>query len=160
MIEDLNTTNILLGIMAAVSVVQTLVLIAVVVLALRLYRQTLQTVRQVAPLAANVAALVGTVDGILADVKDVTARVTRQTERVDTAILHTMHSVDKTAGRVLDSVEPRIIRIAGLVRGVTCAIQDLFRGRRSDEAPAISPVSSKMRPAKACRLLCFWRTCC
>ena len=137
MIEDLNTTNILLGIMAAVSVVQTLVLIAVVVLALRLYRQTLQTVqRQVAPLAANVAALVGTVDGILADVKDVTARVTRQTERVDTAILHTMHSVDETAGRVLDSVEPRIIRIAGLVRGVTSAIQDLFGGRRSGEAPA------------------------
>ena len=141
MIEDLNTTNILLGIMAAVSVLQVLVLIGVVVLALRLYRQTIQTIRdveqrQIAPLAANVAALVRTVDGILADVKDVTARVTRQTERVDTAILHTMHSVDETAGRVLDSVESRITRIAGLVRGVTCAIQDLFRGRRSGETPA------------------------
>ncbi len=117
MIEDLNTTNILLGIMAAVSVLQTLVLIGVVVLALRRYRETLQTIRdieqrQIAPLAANVTALVGTVDGILADVKDVTARVTRQTERVDTAILHTMHSVDETAGRVLDSVEPSIFRIA------------------------------------------------
>ncbi len=135
MIEgNLNTTNILLGILAAVSVLQALVLIGVVVLALRLYRQTLEAIRdieqrQVAPLAASVAALLGTVDRILGDVKDVTARVTRQTERVDTAILH-------TTGRVLDSVESRITRIAGLVRGVTCAIQDLFRGRRSDETPA------------------------
>ncbi len=46
MIEDLNTTNILLGIMAAVSVLQTLVLIGVVVLALRRYRETLQTIRE------------------------------------------------------------------------------------------------------------------
>ena len=135
MIEgNLNTTNILLGIMAAVSVLQALVLIGVVVLALRLYRQTLQAIRdieqrQIAPLAASVAALLGTVDRILGDVKDVTARVTRQTERVDTAILH-------TTGRVLDSVESRITRIAGLVRGVTYAIQDLFRGRRSGETPA------------------------
>ncbi len=135
MIEgNLNTTNILLGILAAVSVLQALVLIGVVVLALRLYRQTLEAIRdieqrQIAPLAASVAALLGTVDRILGDVKDVTARVTRQTERVDTAILH-------TTGRVLDSVESRITRIAGLVRGVTCAIQDLFRGRRSDETPA------------------------
>lgn len=135
MIEgNLNTTNILLGIMAAASVLQALVLIGVVVLALRLYRQTLQAIRdieqrQIAPLVASVAALVGTVDRILGDVKDVTARVTRQTERVDTAILH-------TTGRVLDSVESRITRIAGLVRGVTWAIQDLFRGRRSGETPA------------------------
>ena len=135
MIEgNLNTTNVLLGILVAVSVFQALALIGVVVLALRLYRQTLQAIRdieqrQIAPLAASVAALLGTVDRILGDVKDVTARVTRQTERVDTAILH-------TTGRVLDSVESRVARIAGLVRGVTCAIQDLFKGRRSGETPA------------------------
>ena len=135
MIEgNLNTTNVLLGILVAVSVFQALALIGVVVLALRLYRQTLQAIRdieqrQIAPLAASVAALLGTVDRILGDVKDVTARVTRQTERVDTAILH-------TTGRVLDSVESRVARIAGLVRGVTYAIQDLFKGRRSGETPA------------------------
>ena len=129
MIEgNLNTTNILLGIMAAASVLQALVLIGVVVLALRLYRQTLQAIRdieqrQIAPLAASVAALVGTVDRILGDVKDVTARVTRQTERVDTAILH-------TTGRVLDSVESRITRIAGLVRGVTWGASRTVRRAR------------------------------
>ena len=141
MIEgNLNTTNLLLGVMATVSVLQALVLIGVVVLALRIYRQTLRAIRdieqrQVAPLAANVAALVGTVEGILADVKDVTARVTRQTERVDAAFQYTMHSADDAAGRVLDSVESRIVRIARLVYGVTHALQGLFRGRRSGETP-------------------------
>ena len=91
MIEgSLNTTNVLLGILAAVSVLQALVLVGVCVLALRLYRQTLKTItdieeRQIAPLTAAVSALMGTVDGILADVKDVTTRVARQTERVDEA---------------------------------------------------------------------------
>ncbi len=144
MIEgNLNTTNILLGIMAAVSVLQALVVIGVGVMAFQLYRQTLQAIRdieqrQIAPLAANVTALMGRVDGILTDVKDVTARVTRGTERLDTAVQDTMHSVDETAGRVLGSVESRVIRIARLAYGVTSAIQGLFRGRRSGETPASS----------------------
>ena len=62
MIEgNLNTTNLLLGIMAAVSVLEALLLIAVGVMAFKLYRQTLETVReieqrQVAPLAAKLRA--------------------------------------------------------------------------------------------------------
>ena len=142
MIEgNLNTTNFLLGIMAAVSLLQGLVLIGVVVLAVRLYRQTLKAIReieqrQIAPLAASVAALVGTVDGILADVKDVTARVARQTERVDSALHNTMHSVDDTAGRAFDSVESRIVRVAKLVYGVTSAIRSVFGGWRSGGTPS------------------------
>jgi methyl-accepting chemotaxis protein len=142
MIEsNLNTTNILLGIMAAVSVLQALVVIGAGVMAFRLYRQTLQTIRdieqrQIAPLAAHVTALMARADGILGDVKDVTTRVTRQTERVDSAIHHTMHRVDETAGRVRDSLGSSITQIMGLVHGVTCAVQGLFTGRRSGEAPA------------------------
>ena len=140
MIEaNLNTTNILLGIMAAVSVLQALVLICVGVMAFRLYRQALQTVRdieqrQVAPLVAHVTALVAKVDGIVGDVKDVTGRVTRQAERVDSAIHHTMHRVDETAAHVRDSAASRINQLMGLVHGVSCAVQGLFNGRRS--APA------------------------
>jgi hypothetical protein len=135
MIEgNLNTTNILLGIMAAVSVLQALVLIGVGVMAYRLYSQALQAIhdieqRQIAPLRARV-------DAILGDVKDVTGRVTRQTERVDSAIHHTIHRVDETAERVRDSVGSRINQLMGLVHGVTCAVQGLFNGRRSGQAPA------------------------
>jgi len=137
---NLNTTNILLGIMAAVSVLQALVLIGACVLALRLYRQTLKTItdieeRQIAPLTASVAGLVGTVDEILADVKDVTTRVARQTERVDEAVHDTMHAAEDTARRAVDSATPRVLRIAKLAFGVTCALQDLFSGRRPGARP-------------------------
>ena len=141
MIEgNLYTTNILLAIMAAVSVLQTLVVVCVGVLALRLYRETFRAIRdieqrQIGPLAANVAALMASVDGILADVKDVTARVTRRTERLDAAVQDTMHSVDETAGRVLGSVESRLIRIAKLTYGVASAIQGILKGRRPGETP-------------------------
>ena len=85
--------------------------------------------RQIAPLRARV-------DAILGDVKDVTGRVTRQTERVDSAIHHTIHRVEETAERVRDSVGSRIHQLMGLVHGVTCAVQGLFNGRRSGQAPA------------------------
>jgi Tfp pilus assembly protein PilV len=141
MIEtSLTTTNILLGIMAAVSVLQALVLIGAGVLALRLYRQTLKTIadieeRQIAPLTSAVAGLVRSVDGILADVKDVTTRVARQTERVDEAVHHTMHTAEDTARRAFGAATPRVVRIAKLAFGVTCALQDLFKGRRRGARP-------------------------
>ena len=57
---NLDTTNLLLGIMAAVSVLQALLLIAAGVMGWRLYARALQTVRdiedrQVAPLVARVS---------------------------------------------------------------------------------------------------------
>lgn len=136
MIEgSLNTTNVLLGIMAAVSVLQALVLIGAGVMALRVYRQTLKTIsdieeRQIAPLTAAVTHLVGTVDGAMADVKDVTTRVARQTGRVDEAVQHTMHAAEDTARRAFGSAAPVVLRMAKLAVGVTCAIQSLRKGRR------------------------------
>ena|SRR5687768_11013187 len=139
---NLNTTNILLGIMAAVSVLQALVLVGVAVFAFRLYRQALMTIREVeqrriAPIAAQVHSMMARVDAIIGDVKDVTGRVTRQTERVDSAIYHTMHRVDETSARMRESIGSRISQLMGLVHGVICAVQGLFTGRRaSTEAPA------------------------
>jgi len=106
---NLNTTNLLLGIMAAVSVLEALVLIGVGLMAYRLYSQTMRTVqeieaRQIAPLVARVNALMLRVDAILVDVKDVTARVTNRTERVDAAIRSTTSSVSSRVNRVLTLV--------------------------------------------------------
>ena len=139
---NLDTTNLLLGIMAAVSVLEALLLIAVGIFAYRLYAQGMQTVReieqrQVAPLVAKVNVLMEKVDGILGDVKEVTTRVTRQTERVDTAIHGTMERVDETAARVRSSVASRLGRVFALAHGVRCAVDGIFNGRRaSREAPA------------------------
>ena len=135
MIEgNLNTTNLLLGIMAAVSVLQALLLVAVGVMAWKLYGKTLEVVRgieerQVAPLMSRVHGMMGTVDTILVDVKGITARVGAQTHRVDTAISSTIDRVDETAGRVRHTVTDRVNRVLGLVNGVRAAVAHVFNGR-------------------------------
>jgi hypothetical protein len=130
---NLDTTNLLLGIMAAVSVLEAIVLVAVAVMALKLYRQTLETVReleqrQVAPLVAKVHTLIGTVDGILIDVKGITSRLNQQTERVNSAISTTMDRVDETADRVKSSLAYRVQRVANVVQGVRAVLGSFLNG--------------------------------
>ena len=141
MIEgNLDTTNLLLGIMAVVSVLEALLLIGVGVMAVKLYRQTMETVkeieqRQVAPLAAKVHALMGTVDGILVDVKGITSRLNQQSERVNSAISTTIDRVDETADRVRMSLGQRVQRVANLVQGMRAVFGTLFNGHtRSTQA--------------------------
>jgi gas vesicle protein len=117
---DLSTTNLLLGIMAVVSVLEALVLIGAGVGGFLAYRRVTQLVtdletRQVEPLRQKVEAILG-------DVKTVTARVTQQTERVDHAISGTIERVDETAERVKDSVVDKMNNAVGVVRGVRAAI--------------------------------------
>jgi hypothetical protein len=134
---NLDTTNLLLGIMAAVSVLEALLLIAMGVMAYRLYAQVMRTVReveerQIAPLVAKVNALMIRVDAILLDVKDVTSVVTNRTELVDAAIRHTMNRVDQTAGRMRSSVSARVNRVLTLVHTARGAIDSFFHnGRRA-----------------------------
>jgi hypothetical protein len=136
---NLDTTNLLLGIMAAVSVLEALVLIGVGVMAYRLYGQAMRTVRdiearQITPLVARVDALMTRVDAILVDVKDVTARVSDRTERVDAAIRQTMGRVDETAGRVRSSVSSRVNRVLTLVHAARAAVDGfLHHSRRAYE---------------------------
>ena len=139
---NLDTTNLLLGIMAVVSVLEALLLVAVGIMAYRLYARVMQTVReieerQVAPLVARVNVVMEKVDGILVDVKEVTARVTKQTERVDSAIYGTIERVDETAARVRSSVASQVGRVFAFIHGARCAMDRFFTGRRaSGEAPA------------------------
>jgi methyl-accepting chemotaxis protein len=130
---NLDTTNLLLGILAAVSVLEALLLVGIGVMAWKLYGQTMQTVReieqrQIAPLVAKVNTLMLTVDGILVDVKGITSRVGAQTERVNSAISTTIDRVDETADRVKHSVAYRVNRVLGLVGGVRAAVGSLVNG--------------------------------
>ena len=138
---NLGTTNVLLGIMAAVSVLQALVIIGAGVAGFLVYRRVTQLVtdleaRQVAPLRERVEA-------ILADVKTVTSRVNQQTERVDHAINGTMDRVDETADRVRHSVRDKVNQATGVVRGIRAVVASVLRstgasdnGKRSDPAEA------------------------
>ena len=131
---DLHTTNVLLGIMAAVSVLEALLLIGLGVGGFLVYRRVMQLVsdlesRQIAPLREKV-------DAILADVKTVTARVSQQTERVDHAISGTMDRVDVTAERVKSSVREKVAQASGVVRGVRAIIMSMLHHESRAESPA------------------------
>ena len=131
---NLDTTNVLLGIMAAVSVLEALLLIGMGIGGFMVYRRVMQVVgdletRQFAPLRDKV-------DAILADVKTVTARVSHQTERVDHAISGTIHRVDETADRVKGSVRDKVNQTVGVVRGVRAVIASLMNGHTNPEPTA------------------------
>jgi hypothetical protein len=129
---NLDTTNVLLGIMAGVSVLEALVLIGIAIGGIMVYRRVMQLVedleaRQIAPIREKV-------DAILGDVQTVTARVSQQTERVDHAISGTIHRVDETADRVKGSVREKVNQAVGVVRGVRAVIASLMNGAASHEA--------------------------
>lgn len=127
MAPDLGTTNTLLAIMAAVSVLEALMLVGLGVGGFMVYRRVMRLVndleqRQIAPLTARVNA-------ILADVQGITARVQAQAARVDHAITGTMERVDHTATRVKHSVRERVDRIVEVFHAIRATIASLF-GRR------------------------------
>jgi len=130
---NLDTTNVLLGIMAGVSVLEALVLIGIGIGGFMMYRRVMQLVedleaRQIAPIREKV-------DAILGDVKTVTARVSQQTERVDHAISGTIHRVDETADRVKGTVREKVYQAVGVVRGVRAVISSLMNGDTAHEEP-------------------------
>ena len=122
--QDLGTTNVMLGIMAAVSVLEALVIIGAAVAGYLIYKRVMALVhgleeRQVAPAMARVTA-------ILDDAKIVSARVREEAERVDTAIKTTMDRVDDTADRVRSNVRAKTSRIVGIVRGARVALEHIL----------------------------------
>jgi hypothetical protein len=125
---DLGTTNLLLGIMAVVSVLEALLLIGLGVGGFMLYRKVMTLVegleaRQVAPAMARVNA-------ILDDVKEVSAKVKEETVRVDHAIHNTIDRIDDTADRVRSNVRAKTSMIVGFMRGMRVAIEGFLRTRQ------------------------------
>ena len=97
MAGNLGTTNLLLGIMAAVSVLEALVVIGIGVAAFMVYRRVMDLVNGIE--ARQIAPAMMRVNAILDDVKQVSAKVKEEAERVDVAIHRTMERVDDTADR-------------------------------------------------------------
>ena len=124
---ELATTNLMLGIMAAVSVLEALLVIGVGVGGFMVYRRVMALIegleqRQVVPAMARVNA-------ILDDVKGVTTKVKEETERVDQAIRTTIDRVDDTADRVRSNVRAKTSRVVGVIRGLRVAIESMLEHR-------------------------------
>lgn len=138
---NLDTTNLLLGIMAAVSVLEGLLIIGIGVAAWRAYRSMTDLMagleeRQIAPAMARV-------NGILDEVKLVATHVRNDTERVEQAIRHTIDRVDGTAHRVRADVRSKASWLVGTIRGLRGAIQDILHtqaSRPTNDDEDIAPV--------------------
>jgi hypothetical protein len=133
---SLHTTNILLGIMAAVSVLEALLLIGAGIMGYRMYSEVMTRLREIEQ--RQVDPLMQQVHAILGDVKSVTARVSQETERIDHAVRDTMDRVDETAERVKANVRYKVSNVVGVARGLRAMIEEWLGGgsRTRPSAPA------------------------
>jgi hypothetical protein len=130
---NLATTNLLLGIMAAVSVLEVLLLVGAGIAAFVLYRRVTD---RIVGFEQRVAPTMARVNAILEDVKDVTAKVKEETDRVDHAIRTTMDRVDDTADRVRSNVRAKTSQIIGFVRGLRIVIEGILHLGSRPHPPA------------------------
>jgi len=125
MTADINSLAVPLWIMAALSILEALVLIAMAIGGYLMYSRVMQVVNDLE--TRHVIPLREKTEEILADVKMVTSRVAQQTERVDHAINGTIDRVDETASRVRAGMHDRVSQAAGVLRGVRAVIMALLQ---------------------------------
>jgi hypothetical protein len=129
---ELGTTNLLLGIMAAVSVLEALVVIGLGIAGFMAYKRIMALVDQGMTLAhgveaRQVAPAMMRVNAILDDVKGVTEKVKEETDRVDQAIHSTIDRIDDTADRVRTNVRAKTSALVAFVRGARTAVAAALR---------------------------------
>jgi hypothetical protein len=121
---QLGTTNLFLGIMAVVSVLEALLLIGIGVAGFMAYRRVMTLVNSLEE--QHVAPTMIRVNAILDDVKVVSAKVKEETQRVDHAIHTTIDRVDDTVDRMRMNMRAKTSRIIGMVRGARMAIETML----------------------------------
>jgi len=132
MSAELGTTNLLLGIMAAVSVLEALVIIGIGIAGFMAYRKVTALVDRTMEIAEGiearqVAPAMMRVNAILDDVRHVTTKVKEETQRVDHAIHSTIDRIDDTAGRVRSNVRAKTSALVGFLRGARTAVASALR---------------------------------
>ncbi len=130
------TTNVLLGVMAAASLLEILVFASIALAAWRIYTQAMvvvtQAQQQVEPVIARLNEVVARLDGAAADVKDITARAATGAARVDAAVGAALAVASLGAGGATASLARRALHLVGLARGARAAYKSFTtRGTRS-----------------------------
>lgn len=129
--SSLGTTNLLLGVMAAVSVLQAVVLTGVAVAAWKVYVRSLEGLaaarRQIEPVVARVSELAERVEGIAADVENVTSRVASATARAESAVDTAAAVVGYGLGGATAAAARKTLRLYGIARGLHAAYRSFTR---------------------------------
>lgn len=151
---DLTTTNILLGIMAVVSLFEAVVLIVAGVMGLRMYRELTDQIRtieqrHVAPIVAQAMPLLAegktlAQEGkVLAEeartlmqtAQRIALRVEHSTSRMDEAVQQTMNKAEHAADRVQVGARKTAGTVIGVVRGVRTAIETFLTDQPNGSRP-------------------------
>ncbi len=162
---DLTTTNVLLGVMAVVSVIEVIALIVAWVMGMRMYRQIsdqIQTLEQrhLAPLSArmlplmdNAKALTVQAAPLMDDAKTLMQSMQRASERIehslsrmDEAVQGTIDTAEQAVDKVQGGMRKTAGTVVGVVRGVRTAIET-FLADQPNGAKASKPPTSDEPPA-------------
>jgi Asp-tRNA(Asn)/Glu-tRNA(Gln) amidotransferase B subunit len=139
---DLSTTNILLGIMAAVSLIEAAALIVAGIMGMRMYRELNEQIRtieqrHVAPLTAKALPLLeegrtlaeegkvlaAEAKALMQSAQRIALRVEHSTSRMDEAVQDTMDKAEQAVDKVQGGVRKTAGTVIGVVRGVRTAIE-------------------------------------
>jgi uncharacterized protein YoxC len=127
--ESLTTTNVWLGILAIVSLLEFLMIVVAGLLGYKLYKQvttTIETMERV-----HIAPLRARVDGILDEVQAVTDKVKHAQESVTEAL----KQVAGTGTMVAGAVKSRTWPIIGIIQGLRTAATTVMKNGRKDDPP-------------------------
>jgi hypothetical protein len=114
--ETLQTTNVFVGIIAVVSLLQLLLLVAALVVGYRAYaaaRARLDVLER-----QSVSPLLNSATDILSDLKAMTSRLNARTARVDQTMRDTGERVNDTADRVKSRVRSKVMPFLAFLREV------------------------------------------
>jgi hypothetical protein len=130
--NDLTMTNVWLGILAVISLVEFLMIAAAGVFAYKAYKQVMSVVETVE--RVHIAPLRARVDAILDEVEVIAGKVKHAQDSV-TAALHTA----TTAGSIIaGTVKSRTWPILGVIRGVRTAANALLHKDGKHDQPYIT----------------------
>ena len=130
--ENLTTTNIWLAILAIVSLLEFLMILAAGFMAFRLYRQVSEAVENIERL--HIAPLRARVDGLLDEVHEITAKVKQAQSSVEGAFKH----VSGTGSMVADAVRSKTWPLIGLLKGIKVAASAVMANGREGNGSALS----------------------
>jgi hypothetical protein len=125
---DLTTTNIWLGILAIVSLIEFLMICAAGFMAYRLYQRamtTLETVERV-----HIAPLRARVDALLDEVQ----RMTNKVKHAQDSVAETFKLMAGTGNAVAWAVKSRTWPILGVLQGIKTAAATVMRNGRKEHA--------------------------
>jgi hypothetical protein len=139
--ENLTTTNLWLGILAIVSLLEFLMILAAGFMAFRLYKQVSEAVENIERM--HIAPLRARVDALLDEVHEVTAKVKQAQSSVESAFQH----MSGTGSMVADAVRSKAWPLIGLLKGIKVVASAVMKNGR-DNGTVLSRYDTSQAPSE------------